>query len=409
MVNKFKILFLLLFWLTQYGYAETFIKRTYTTKGGESILDVLEFTGLSIEAIKKNPKFIDILREQHPRIENWKKLPKDLLFTMEFPQTFANKYIKYKPVKTLVYQSKKGDSLNLVLTKEMGISENELALRPYIVTNIKKWNPQIRNWNKIPDNQSIYLEIPDKVLPDNSPYLASSLGKSEFVLRKANDYSNNMWSFFAFYSASYGTFNESFDYGSETATAKTNQISPATFGVGWGYDLKNNKSLSGSVYISRLNGTINQEVSSEKISIPWEVGANFYYNHPLSWEKAHFYTGLDYETFSTYNVDELLNNQSLSTREHALTYITGGLSKLFMIGEKRFLLKGSLSKTVISTSSRPSLISDKNFSGQKYIVFLNYFHDQNWALNAFIKQHFLTGPTDLTITRIGGGISYRFF
>ena len=206
----------------------------------------------------------------------------------------------------------------------------------------------------------------------------------------------------AFYTMSRGTFSESADGASIAST----QDSPLTLGSAYVYQFKQKSSVSGSMYVSQLDGSI---YNGETITIPPEYGLNAYYNHTFQDFPVVPYIGLDHERFSTYNTDELPLGYTLKTREHNITYLTLGAYKSFKIKRKNLLLKASLSKSIHSFSAPESLVTPEAFGGFKLIFYSSLDLSRRWSLHFLYKVHKLSGPTELSIHRMGLGVAFRIF
>lgn len=107
-------------------------------------------------------------------------------------------------------------------------------------------------------------------------------------------------------------------------------------------------------------------------------------------------------------MDQIADGSNPEAVANKMTFATAGFSKLFKLWDYTFLTKISWSPVITSTSSG-NYINDEEFSGYKYLLFLTYLRDRNWNYSFLYKQHILSGPTNLTITRIGLGFGYRFF
>lgn len=213
------------------------------------------------------------------------------------------------------------------------------------------------------------------------------------------------YNLFAFYTLSEGTFSEKIK--STGTTLKSTQNSPLTLGVGITlYPHKKPYFYSYSIYISKLRSA-SSSLGGET-DVPLEVGVNGYYNRPIKDWWAIPYGGIDYERISTFNTDEVILGKSLKTRQHNIYYLTAGFSKGFTIDKTVFLFKVSASKSVISNATEPSLFSEEEFTGYKYIFYLNFKVFKNVLYHLIYKQHFLDGPTELEIKRFGIGVGYSF-
>ena len=119
---------------------------------------------------------------------------------------------------------------------------------------------------------------------------------------------------------------------------------------------------------------------------------------------------MDYESFSTFNTDELADNSSVGVdaRTHSFLYGTFGVYTFTKVFNRPSIIKASVSTNFTSASSRSSTVSGEDFNGQKFILFLGSNIRGNWGASFLYKRHMMTGPTDLTISRFGFGVSYRF-
>ena len=213
-----------------------------------------------------------------------------------------------------------------------------------------------------------------------------------------------------FYAISFGNFNEKVG----EVTAESSQNSPYTFGISLNYKFNDNFSYSGSSYFSKLNSVFsnNSDINSidNKADIPWEFGLTSYVEYLGINFFLKPYIGLDFESFSTFNTDELQINPSfgLDVRTHSFFYGTVGVYSFTNLFNRRGIFKASISTNFTSSSTRPSLVTDETFNGQKFILFFASNIWKNWGASLMYKQHMMTGPTDLTISRVGIGVSYKF-
>ena len=120
--------------------------------------------------------------------------------------------------------------------------------------------------------------------------------------------------------------------------------------------------------------------------------------------------GVDFESFSTFNTDELEVDPTigLDVRTHQFLYGTVGVFANTKIFNRPGIFKASFSNIFTSSSSRNSTVSTESFNGQKFILFFGTNIWRKWGASILYKQHMMKGPTDLTISRVGLGISYRF-
>jgi len=213
------------------------------------------------------------------------------------------------------------------------------------------------------------------------------------------------FSLMAFYAASAGKFAES----NNTAATSVNfeQNSPVTFGLISNLRYDSGKSFSVSLYTSKINTANTNVVTQTDLVIPWEKGTSLYYEHRLGVGKFFIYGGHDYESFSTFNTNSLVNKSRLDIVENKIQYGTLGLTSIFGIGSTSLLIKASLSK---SFSSENNVDGFTPYSGFKGIIFFSLIDGKKITYNFFYKRHQLeSGGNKLSINRYGIGLGYRFF
>lgn len=232
-------------------------------------------------------------------------------------------------------------------------------------------------------------------------------------------------SYSLFYTFSFGSFDERIK--GTDFSAESTQNSYFTLGGSLNFKFHEQFSFSGSGYFSKLNSAIstNAEIDPTKknADIPWEFGFTSYLEYSGFKYQIKPYVGFDFESFSTFNTDEVKkqdddNNSDndssndkpliFDLRTHSFLYGTFGVFTLTKILERPSIIKASISTNLTSSSSRPSTVSDEDFNGQKFIFFVGMNVFKNWGATFMYKQHMMKGPTDLTISRLGFGVSYRF-
>ncbi|MFZ9000508.1 MAG: hypothetical protein ACO20H_04350 [Bacteriovoracaceae bacterium] len=353
-----------------------------------------------IEKFKLPPEFLvieidgenllDKIKKMNSHIKEWNPISSGSHLYLELPQkaSFQKKEIKkYNKARNASHAS--SDYLKQVLRQRRA-----LALK-------HKRRPKKK--------ETIYLKIDEQELlreEDINQYIS----ERKALRQKAEDSfpksPKKKFGLFGFYAVSQGSFNE--EVPSQGVRAENDQNSPFTLGAGFHFKLSNETWLSGSYYSSHLTGTTENELG-ESVKIPTETGMNFYYNKASNSPGLSFYGGVDKETFSTFNIDELQSGEELAVRNHDITYITAGLSHFFFLFNKTFLFKGSISRSIFSSMSPESSLSDKSYSGIKFITYLNYIYSDQYAFFAFWKNHNLSGATDVSINRLGLGLSITFY
>ncbi len=293
----------------------------------------------------------------------------------------------------LIYEVEEKETtlLEVAKIKHDGIKNRYPKIEDYL-RKLKEWNPHLKNHNKIFMGTEVYIDYP------YSPNTGYRWAPKIFWAKRPTQ---PKYSLFGFMTTSAGTFTEKVS--SVTVTSKQN--SPITVGVGGNLPFDDHRiwSLNSSIYFSYLTAqTTNRD---EEISVDPEVGVNLYLQYAFPGNPLYsIYAGMDVERFSTFNTDDLINGASIDTRNQLLSFATVGFNRLFMPGGKPFLFKVSYSFGTSGSSNADG----KEFKGDKYMLYLNYKLFSKVLVHALFKHHSLTGPTDLSITRYGGGIGWSF-
>lgn len=131
------------------------------------------------------------------------------------------------------------------------------------------------------------------------------------------------------------------------------------------------------------------------------------------WKKARvsFHGGIDYEKFSAFNIEGIFNDQRIYLDRVSIVYLTAGASHVFNILEKPIYIKASISKSVSSTttSEYSGVTNLESLGGTKMLFYLNYKFTDKFFLHTLLKIHTMSGPSDLSSTRLGVGVGYILF
>lgn len=286
------------------------------------------------------------------------------------------------------YKAREGDSIQNIYnaffqTIYTGNEINDIEIDVKVFAqNLKKMNPKITDWGNLKSGTIILLP-------------RENINKPKFSLG-------------IFYTASQGKFSE--ELTQSTSTITSSQLSPVTIGLMSQYQLENsNFVIPSSIYISKLvSSNIKGEgMESAKLPIPAEVGGNVYGQYSIAKYALSPFAGLDFEKFTTFNVADIENGDQLSTRQNRLIYLTMGVGHNFSMGTYHLYIKGSLSKSISSTTT--SVNSTDIFKGYRQMLYLNIKRNGPFLVHFFYKHHSLEGPTKLKINRIGAGVGYFFF
>ena len=331
-----------------------------------------------------------------------------LLITFCLQSAHAAKYYK------MTYITRTGDSFAGIFkrfVKPGSIVHAQTAM----TKKTMKANPHVEDWTRIESGVKLTLYISADLM-DLKRYkkyekkvkkkLAKmNKKKKEATLKTASGASGLKFS--AFYMASLGKFGQ---VSEEGTTIDFYQNSPVSVGLSSSYYPNGKKySFAGSIYYSTLKAAINN-VSAGEISVPAEIGGNAYYEYRIDRYNFTLYGGLDYETFSTFNMRALNAKSELLVDANNVGYFTIGISKLLKVRSYKLFTKFSLSKVITSSQKIASgaIDSGQSYDGLKAMIYLNYKISKKFYLHSLFKMHKFSGPDDLTTTRIGLGFGYIF-
>ncbi|MDD4976069.1 MAG: hypothetical protein PHY93_17065 [Bacteriovorax sp.] len=315
-----------------------------------------------------------------------------------------------------VYRIEEGESFSLILrkfVKDFSVINAKTPLVKKIIMN----NPQIKKWNDLHGDKAIELFISEDFL-DISKYrryeanTLQKIAKNE-ELKKEQIYPTGLKGS-VFYMGSQGTFTQK---NSNTAEINFKQNSPFSLGGAFTYYPRAKLySFSFSTYVSYLVASQNS-LTSEKISIPPEIGGNLYGEYRLQKYNSILYSGLDYEKFSTLNLGAIQNDGKVYLDDVGVASLTVGTAKSFSMFDKQFFSKISASKSILSTytsgAPQSSTITDHidsgKYSGFRFMFYLNYKFSEKFYLHTLVKYTTMSGPSELSILRTGIGLGYILF
>jgi len=139
----------------------------YCTEGEESITEVLEKKLLIPNTLLKKKRFWDNLHDQNKHITDFGKIIPGTPVYIYIPKRYQQEAkmsvfdLEQGKIHSTIYKAKKGENLNSILTKEFEIPNHALEKHAY-KTKIKRWNPNIKNFNSLQANQKVYIEFPKR-------------------------------------------------------------------------------------------------------------------------------------------------------------------------------------------------------------------------------------------------------
>lgn len=284
-----------------------------------------------------------------------------------------------------------------------------------IVKNLKRWNRHVKTFTNL-KGEYIYTEspadpylsyeyIPQLPLNQREPErrLASIFVPETIMIEENNlDYtelSQRRYTFFAHVTVSQGFFNEQVN----ESVLENQQNSPLTVGTGAHVRFSDQWAVASSVYFSKLNASIvdTAELDQSELVVNDEIGGNLYLEYKLADASYSFYGGLDYEQFTTLNLDEIIsgNSNKINTNKEKMGFATVGVSFF----KKLFL------PSTIKLSASPVVHSNTGFGGYKYMFYINQRITDNTWYHFLLKHHELEQESrSVSITRYGFGVGVTF-
>lgn len=357
-----------------------------------------------------------------------------LLFILVF--TFAGEAYSQEII-TGFYTVRRSQKTPLeVLNRGLKISRADIYGQG-LIDNLLNYNPSVEDWDNLEEGQQLYIELPINVvseatllalhseIPDlgvetekakeekvvekkkdipqrkkyQQTYIAQDDGsfiiKEKENLQDKKSLDKTAYSASLFYAASFGDFQE---VTANQIKSSTKENSPVTIGIAGGYQMNAVETLTTSAYYSIMKPV---EYQGEFFPVTDEFGWNLYYQTGKPGELI-FHGGVDYESFSLFNTLQYEATGDTSLSLFSMVYLTAGASKLMNFGGQPVFFRLGFSKT-INSDVQGALI---NYHGEKFIFFVSIPVVKNISVTSFYKTHFLSGDTQLNISRIGFGLNF---
>jgi hypothetical protein len=301
---------------------------------------------------------------------------------------------------TLEYKTKAGDTFSSIL-KSFVKDNIKLTSKSVTVLITLNKNAQVKNWSKLPPEQKIKL------------YFA----KSDLNLEKYNAYKYKderlVQQISITFLPSSGYFKQSKN---GSAAIKYRQVSPAALNLNYRYQPNFSKySFNSGLYFSYLlptSSASDSNISGEnKVNIPPEIGGNFYVEYKFNKTNYLFYSGIDAEKFSSFNVDAITTTNQLYIDQHSVIYFTVGILKKISLNNKIMVANLSMATSVLTTynSGSPTLQSNEKITGYKITGNLSYELTPKFFISSLAKYQSFSGDMFFSSLRLGLGLGYNFF
>ncbi len=337
------------------------------------------------------------------------------IFVLSFALAISNAHaLSYH---TFKYTIERNDSFASVL-KKFVLDTAIINAKTPLTKKTMKDNPNIKDWNHLPESTTLELSISDDFL-DLEKYKAyqTKMQYQENVKTKEAAKSSEIetnriildlrptglkGSIFTM--SSLGTYDQK----ANNESISFQQNSPLTLGGAFSYYPQNKLySFSSSAYISYLSTSVNSQTTGS-ISPPLETGGNIYGEYRLNKYNMTFYSGLDFENISALNLRSFQSTNKVYFDSITASYLTLGMTKPFTLYNIKFVAKFSVSKSLLTSYKSIDQNAEK-YTGSKILFYLNYKINEKFYLHSLLKYHTMSGPSDLTIFRIGVGVGYSLF
>lgn len=283
-----------------------------------------------------------------------------------------------------------------------------------LVDKIMFNNPHVKDWNVLPNAEIITLFIPPSYL-DTEKYkkvFTERRGKIEAAKKLIEEKTSSPEGLRGslFYMASLGDFTQTSPAGTKVTY---NQNSYGTLGLQGNYYLKDSLySFASSIYVSAFTPA-DTILPPKNVTLPVEIGLNAYGEYLWKQPLITIHGGLDYEKFSSFNMDGVEEQQKIFLDRVSVIYLTAGLSHVFNVFNLPLFTRFSISQSVSSQSTLGYISSTatkkESLSGQKALFYLNYKFTDKFFFHSMFKFHKMSGPSELSSYRLGLGVGYILF
>lgn len=297
---------------------------------------------------------------------------------------------------TVNYSAKAGDSLKNIVLSFIKEGVPPVKANSSLVTTMKK-NPDIKAWNPL-KNDSVFKLYLDPTIVNQKrfdDYFAS--------VKKGIEHSLALSTI-----PTIGYFEQSNPQG---ISVNYTQISLLNLGMNYFYRPNYTEfGLSSGLYYATIVETKN-ELSTETatVEIPADYGFNVYADYLPKNSQFSYFGGIDFESFSTFHLATIPTVEEIEIDSNKIIYITAGLNYRPGFLEDA-LLRFSLSNSMVSNYSSTSTSTEEvKISGIKFIIYADYQFSESWSLSGHIKGQRFNGDNELSVNRLGLGLTYKLF
>jgi hypothetical protein len=212
--------------------------------------------------------------------------------------------------------------------------------------------------------------------------------------------------FSVFYLATKGNFSQESSSGLKFDHSQNSLLS---LGITASFHPVNKRySFSSSMNYSHMGDASTSLQNQGNISIPGEIDFSAYAHYWFSKYNLSLFGGLDYDTFTTFNLGALTSQGKIVADENNVLYATVGINNLFKVFKQDFYTRVSISKSLNSKTNIGPSGTDPgtSYDGYKTLLYVNYKLTKSFFIHSLFKYHSMSGPDDLSTTRFGLGFGY---
>lgn len=328
-----------------------------------------------------------------------------LLMLVMSVEAQAARFVKFK------YKVKPNEDFAEILknfTKDSAIINRNTPTVEKIIAN----NKQITDWSSLEAGQEFDLYVEEESF-DYSKFSVYMKDSTEALdqIAQSKSFSEHFlpqgYKAYAYAMVSLGNLSQT---QSDVAKVKFKQTSPLTIGFNNAYFFKHSKwAVHGGAFYSAMEASL-ENLNNSKVDVPAEYGVNAYGEYRTDKLGLSFFSGLEYENFHSFNLNELAMSQRVLVDDSNFVYLAVGVSKYIKIYDHDFIARLMFSKSIVSSYSTESTIGKvKEFDANKFKLYLNYKMSERLFFNSVIKYQTLSGESEMDSLRLGIGVGYAFF
>ncbi|EPZ49474.1 hypothetical protein M902_0850 [Bacteriovorax sp. BAL6_X] len=330
--------------------------------------------------------------------------------SIDFDESKRNSKMNYL---RLSYQSVNSENLETIY-EQILVDSYSYTEEDAMTKKTRRENGHIKDWASLKKkNFRLYVDIElidinkfMKILNLSDEQIKALFGVVKAKEQVAQTQKNTKpLSFSVFYMTSLGEFNQK----SAPGSVEFKQNSSVSLGLTTNYQINAKYGAQASLYYSQLN-TASANKYLDNVSVDPEIGFNLYGTYKFADYGLESYGGLDFERFNTFNFDGLTDADQVTFDKNQIFFLTVGVQKNFKLYRRNFLAKFSYSHSVLSSRDIGyANTSDKQeFTGGKAMAYVMGDITKKIFAHVIFKMHFMDGPTDLTVNRLGLGFGYKF-